>query len=409
MAGKTRVKKTYKIAALTSHPIQYYCPLWKKLEEHPQIDLTVYFCTDFGIKERYEPEFGVTYKWDVPLLDGYKSIFLRNYSPKSSVNPIWGKINPGIISELIKNRYDGIFVHGHFATTNLLAFLTSKLIGTQVLLRAISSNFYDSRVKRSKFILLAKNIYLKILYKYFIDSFLSIGSRNRDFFKYYGVPENKIFHCPYSVDNDFFTNNANIFFKERENLRKEFGVKSDETIILFASKLIPKKDPFHLLKSYKKINNVKKKHLFIVGDGALKKEMERFVKSERLENVHFFGFQNQINMVKFYSISDVFIRTDIPQTGDWGATVNESLACSLPVIATNAISSQADLVKEGYNGHTIEVGDIEKLAFLLKNLIENPEILFKMRDNCLSVVAENSYEKDVEGIIKALSSIKTNY
>ena len=404
MAGETRMKKTYKLAALTSHPIQYYCPLWKKLEEHPQIDLTVYFCTDYGIKERYEPEFGVSYKWDVPLLDGYKSIFLRNYSPKSSVNPIWGKINPGIISELIKNRYDGIFIHGHFATTNLFAFLTSKIIGTQVLLRAISSNFYDSRIKRSKFILLAKKIYLKILYKYFIDSFLSIGSRNRDFFNYYGVPEKQIFHCPYAVDNDFFTNNSKKFFLQRDSLRKEFGVKNGETIILFASKLIPKKEPFHLLKSYKKINHIKNKHLFIVGDGALRKEMEEFVKKEKLTNVKFLGFQNQINMVKFYSISDVFVRTDIPQTGDWGATVNESLACSLPVIATNAISSQADLVKEGQNGHTIEVGDIEKLSLLLKNLIENPELLSRMRNNCLSVVAENSYEKDVEGILKAISN-----
>ena len=304
----------------------------------------------------------------------------------------------------MKNRYDGIFVHGHFATTNLLAFITSKLTGTQVLLRAISSNFYDSNVKRSKFILLAKNIYLKILYKYFINSFLSIGSRNRDFFNSYGVPEKKIFHCPYAVDNDFFTNNSKIFFKDRENLRKEYGVKNSETIILFASKLIPKKEPFHLLKSYKMINHIKKKHLFIVGDGGLRQGMEEYVKSEKLKNVHFFGFQNQINMVKFYSISDVFVRTDIPQTGDWGATVNESLACSLPVIATNAISSQADLVKEGENGHTVEVGDVEKLALLLKNIIENPEILLKMRENCLSVVAENSYEKDVEGILQALSS-----
>ena len=152
------------------------------------------------------------------------------------------------------------------------------------------------------------------------------------------------------------------------------------------------------------INHIKKKHLFIVGDGGLRQGMEEYVKSEKLKNVHFFGFQNQINMVKFYSISDVFVRTDIPQTGDWGATVNESLACSLPVIATNAISSQADLVKEGENGHTVEVGDVEKLALLLKNIIENPEILLKMRENCLSVVAENSYEKDVEGILQALSS-----
>tara|TARA_B100000029_G_scaffold148175_4_gene143490 strand:- start:12840 stop:14042 length:1203 start_codon:yes stop_codon:yes gene_type:complete len=398
------MRKNYKLAVLTSHPIQYQCPLWKRLSEHPEIDLTVYYCSDFGIKEQFEPEFGVKYKWDLKLLDGYKSIFLKNYSPKPSFNPIWGKINPGIAYELIKKKYDGIFVHGHFATTNLIAFITSKLTGTQVLLRAIASNFYDNIVQRNKIILTAKKLYLKIVYKFLIDSFLSIGSRNKDFFISYGIANEKIFHCPYAVDNKYFFKKSESFFKNRKEIRKEHGINDSTTVLLFASKLITKKCPLDLLRAYKKINDLPNKQLLIIGDGHLRKTMEEFVHKEKLNNVSFLGFQNQENMVKYYSISDIFVRTDLPDKGDWGATVNESLACSLPVISTNALSSQADLIKNGENGYVIEIGDTDKLASHLRELIENPKKLFDMRKKAKEIMNSWSYEEDVIGILNALKN-----
>lgn len=51
--------KKYKLAVLTSHPIQYQSPLFQLLTKQSEIDLTVYFCWDFGVnKETYDREFG---------------------------------------------------------------------------------------------------------------------------------------------------------------------------------------------------------------------------------------------------------------------------------------------------------------------------------------------------------------
>ncbi len=124
----------HKLAVLTSHPIQYQAPLFKKLVERPEVDLTVYFCWDFGVKEEYDVEFGKKIKWDIPLLEDYKYKFLKNFSLKPS-SKFWGQINFGITNELRKNNYDAILVFGWNSFTNWLFFLTSFWHKTPVFLR----------------------------------------------------------------------------------------------------------------------------------------------------------------------------------------------------------------------------------------------------------------------------------
>ena len=56
----------------------------RALAAHPEIDLTVFYC--LGLEERRDPGFARSYTWDVPLLDGYRYVFLRNLSPRPSVS-----------------------------------------------------------------------------------------------------------------------------------------------------------------------------------------------------------------------------------------------------------------------------------------------------------------------------------
>ena len=84
------------LAIITSHVIQYQAPLFKKISADPEINLTVYFCWDFGTKKTYDKQFGIAVEWDIPLLDGYRHKFLKNFSPKPS-SDFWGEINPGAV------------------------------------------------------------------------------------------------------------------------------------------------------------------------------------------------------------------------------------------------------------------------------------------------------------------------
>src|ERR1051326_9241653 len=69
-------QNVYRVAYLVSHPIQYQAPLLRYIAGDPSIDLTVLFLSDFSLRTFHDSGFGTSVKWDVPLTEGYKHVFL---------------------------------------------------------------------------------------------------------------------------------------------------------------------------------------------------------------------------------------------------------------------------------------------------------------------------------------------
>src|SRR5215831_13263645 len=93
-------ERPVRLAVLASHPIQYQAPLFRALAARTEIDLRVLFCSTAGIEAYRDEGFGREVKWDIPLLGGYRSVFLRNISLKSNPSRFWGLVNPAVISVL---------------------------------------------------------------------------------------------------------------------------------------------------------------------------------------------------------------------------------------------------------------------------------------------------------------------
>jgi len=442
-----------KIAILTSHPIQYQGPLFQLLAKQLEIDLTVYFCWDFGIKkESLDVEFGKKLEWDIPLLDGYQYKFLKNYSFKPS-SKFWGQVNPGIIKELILGTSDVHNINGNFGTSdvqlkktnailtygwnsfsNWLAFLTAFLKKIPVFLHA--ENPLNQELLKPKWKIKIKKIVLGWLFKR-ISAFLYIGEENKKFYQYYGVPEDKLFFAPYAVDNKRFIEARKSLSKNRKLLRKELRIDEKDIVILFVGKLIYKKHPFDLLRAYELLNmgksdlpninvNVRRSdfqkfNLIFVGDGILRPELENYVKEYNLKNVHFTGFKNQTEIPKYYALSDILV---LPSgAGEtWGLVVNEAMCFGLPIIASDVVGCGPDLVKHSENGYIFPVGDIKALAKYLRDLIYGHSDSFvnsdkfvdsdyglekrkKFGKKSFEIIQNYSYEKDVNSILKALTYI----
>ena len=49
----------YRLAIVTSHVIQYQDPMFRRLAEHPSIDLTVLFCSAIGAERYLDWDLGV--------------------------------------------------------------------------------------------------------------------------------------------------------------------------------------------------------------------------------------------------------------------------------------------------------------------------------------------------------------
>lgn len=395
--------KKYKIAFLLTHPIQYFSPFFREIAKHPQIDLTVYYCSDESIKGMKDVGFGKEIKWDIPLLEGYKYRTLKNHSPKPSIFAgFFGLINTGIINELKEERYDALIVHGWNYFTNIVAIITTKLFGVKVFIRG--ENPLNQELGKPRYKILIKKVIFKRLLFRIIDNFLYVGQQNKEFYEFYGVPESKLSFVPYAVENERFIRGYEEYKNRKGEIKKEIGISPYKVVILFSGKLIVKKRPMDLLMAYERLQS-ENKALVYIGDGYLRENLEEYTKKRNLKDVYFFGFKNQTELPKYYVASDIFV---LPSTiGEtWGLVVNEAMCFHLPIIVSDMVGCGKDLVKHGENGYIYPVGNIQKLADCLLKLLQKPELRERMGKCSLEIISEWSFKEDIEGILSALEYVR---
>jgi len=395
--------RNYRLSFLLSHQIQYFSPLFREINKKANIDLTVYYCSDETVKRFKDKEFGKFIEWDIPLLEGYKYKFLKNYSPKPSIYAgFFGLTNLNVIQELKKDGIGILIVHGWGYFTHIYAIIIARLSGITVLLRG--ENTLSLEILKPYWKRLIKKLILQYGIFKLVNVFLYIGIENKKFYKYYGVPENKLVFAPYCVENKRFHSEYRRLKRKRNELKIRLGFPEDTIITLFVGKLIDKKRPLDLIKAYEKIRS-KKKSLVIVGDGILRKKLGTYVNRYRINNVYFVGFKNQTELPSYYTIADVFVLpSGLGET--WGLVVNEAMNFELPIITSSIVGCSDDLVRHGENGFVYKMGNIDELAGYLEFLITNEESRKEFGSRSLEIVKNYSYGSIINGIVKGLNEVK---
>lgn len=351
-----------RLAVVTSHPIQYQAPLWRRLSQDPDLDVTVFFCSRQGVTEHIDPEFGVAFKWDVPLLDGYRHRFLGNLAPRWIVRGPFHVFNPGIVLELIRRSFDAVLVNGYALATYWMAIAAARAAGIPVLLRGetVLRETTPGRVSA------IKRLGLRQLLRR-VTVCLPIGTRSADFYRAFGVPSSRMVLAPYAVDNEFFVAEADRWRSRRADVRASLGIPAEAPVVLYAGKLTPRKRPLDLLAAFARLSS--EAWLLVVGDGELLPALQARAAALHVSRVIFTGFKNQLELPAYYAASDVFV---LPSGYEpWGLAVNEAMCVGLPIVTTDRVAAAVDLVKSGDNGEVLPVGDVDALAAALDRLVSD--------------------------------------
>jgi glycosyltransferase involved in cell wall biosynthesis len=109
--------------------------------------------------------------------------------------------------------------------------------------------------------------------------------------------------------------------------------------------------------------------LWIIGDGALRPQLERLAARAAPGRVVWHGFVNQSQMPGLLAAADVFVMPS--EAEPWGLAVNEAMAVGLPVVCSDGVGCAADLVRPGETGYQYPVGDVAALANCLDRLRAN--------------------------------------
>lgn len=393
----------FRLAILQSHPIQYVAPLFRRLAQDEDIDLTVYYCSRQGLEEYEDEGFGQKVKWDVPLLEGYHSQFLPNQGTADSSGSSVSLINFSIIRELQKGNFDAVWVHGHHYISDLLAMGAAKLWGIPIFMRCES----HLQLQRSPLKRLLRKPILSLLYRKICAACLPIGTRNREFYLFHGVRRRHLFTVPYAVDNQFFRVTTREFRKTPLDIKTKYDLPKEKPLLLFASKLTERKRPMDLLQAFHRLReNGSDAALVFVGSGEEESKLRSYVREQGVPDVYFLGFCNQSELPAIYAACDVFV---LPSENEpWGLVINEVMCAGLPVVACQEIGAVKDLVISGRNGFTFSAGDIESLTIHLRVLVEDNALRTQMGQESLNIICDWDFEACVQGVKAALSSTRRN-
>lgn len=386
----------HRVAYLVSHPIQYQVPLLQRLAAHPEIALHVYFMDDQGARRRRDPEFGVSVQWDLPMLSGYQWTLLRNRSPLAARDSFLRFIHPTIVGALRRGRYDAVIVHGYAHATEWLAFLGAWRSGTPILLRG------ESTLRPRRGGAAVKDVVLRALLRR-IGGALAIGTLNREFYRAYGVPNDRIFPVPYAVDNARFLADAERWRASRTEVRRTLGLAADLPVVLYAGKLIPRKRPLDLVLAYAEVAAAHPAALVFLGEGSERPALEAAIAQRGLSAARITGFVNQSEIGRYYAAADVLV---LPSSHEpWGLVLNEAMCFGLPVIASDAVGAAPDLVRPGETGFVYPTADVPALARALRRLLADPDERARMGARSRELVGAFSYDADIRGILEALRQV----
>ena len=398
--------KRLRLAYVVSHPIQYQAPLLRRIAKEPDIALTVLYGSDFSVRGYKDQGFGVGVKWDIPLLDGYKHVFLPRLRDGQDVS-FTTPMNYGIASRL-RGRggeppFDALWAHGYATMNALHGIAAAKALGIPVLVRAES--WLRDR-GRSGVKLALKNMFFAGL-EQVVDAVLPIGTLNAEYWRHYfgdAVPQ---FLMPYAVDNRYFSDRAREAQAGRAALRAELDLDPSRPVILFASKLQTRKHCDHLIAAYARLSRGAgadpNPYLVIVGDGEERAALERQAAATGFASIRFCGFRNQSELPRFFDLAAVFV---LPSRHEpWGLIVNEVMNAARPAIVSDDVGCGPDLIQDGVNGCIFPVGDVGALTDALRRVLEQPGVAGEMGQRAFERIQSWGFEEDIQGLRRALAAV----
>jgi len=176
-----------------------------------------------------------------------------------------------------------------------------------------------------------------------------------------GMREDRVFFGYDVVDNEYFSAKADEVRQDAQHYRNEHSLP--EKYFLTSNRFIARKNLFRLATAYADYRQraADPWDLVMLGDGELMPLLKQHVNALHLrDHIILPGFRQYEELPAYYGLAGCYIQASTVEP--WGLTVNEAMACGLPVLVSNACGCAKDLLYEAGNGFALDPGDIADMA-----------------------------------------------
>ncbi|WP_216903901.1 glycosyltransferase [Synechococcus sp. CCY 9618] len=216
-----------------------------RLAREPHLELKVFYLWDLGVSEARDPGFLKPLQWDIPLLDGYRHVFIPNRSRNPGNHHFLGYINPSLNRAVAAWQPDVVLVMNYAFLSYLLLLIDPRFWSIPFLFRGDSHDLARSGGIRAWL----GQALRRLIFRRF-SAFLVVGQANRTYYRRCGVPASRLIDAPHAVDNDRFLAAADDARREALALRERLGIAAHHTVVLFVGKFVDVKRPFDILEAF---------------------------------------------------------------------------------------------------------------------------------------------------------------
>lgn len=202
----------------------------------------------------------------------------------------------------------------------------------------------------------------------------------------------------FGIDTKFFSKE-----KASNSLKKKF----EEKVLIVSTRHL---EPVYDIETYVKaaakvLENNKKIHFLIIGEGSQKQTLVNLAKNLRIsKHITFVGKLSPDDMSIYLASSDIYVSTSLSDGGIATSTA-EAMSCGLPVVISD-FGDNFKWIKPNINGFLFKARDVLSLSNHLKYLIGNPSkrILFGENNSNLILEKQDYYtaKKSLEKLYKKI-------
>jgi len=389
-------EKKLRVLLLCTHPVQYGSPMWRLMAQRPELEILVAYCSLRGAEAHMDPEFGVEVAWDVPLLDGYPWVQLRNFSPRPAIGGFFGLINAGVWRLIRSKKFDAVIVFtGYICATFWIALAAAKIRGIPLLfgtdahdLNPRNQSVWKARIKRHLWPRLFR----------MADVVIVPSSGTVALMRSLKIPPERVMLTPYVVHNEWWIEQAK--HVDRAAVRRSWNIPADAPVVLFCAKLQPWKRPQDLLRAFARAN-VPGSYLVYAGDGPMRAPLEAEAQALNIAGrTRFLGFVNQSALPQVYCASGPLV---LPSEYEpFGVVVNEAMLCGQCAIVSDRVGAKFDLIREGETGFVYPCGNVDALASLLRHILSDRDALHRYGESAKQRIAEWSPRAYIDSFVCAV-------
>lgn len=347
------------------------------------------------------PPFRIFKKWypfsQIPLKETREGIEV--FHPRFIIIPKMMRTFYGLLYFLsvfpyilkIRRRFDFDLIDAHWIYPDgFAAVLIGNLFKKPVVVsaRGTDINLYPKRLLiRKQIVYTLKNA----------DKIIAVCEALKNKMIRLGISQDKIEVIPNGVDIEKFKPISKI------EARKELNLPIDKKMILSVGHLVEKKGFHYLIDAIYEIKNNGNRNapplLVIVGKGDYRLKLENKIKELNLDGgVKLVGAQSHNELYKWYSAADLFVLASSSE--GWPNVIFESLACGIPVVATNVDGVPEVLCSDEY-GILVDKQDGKCLADTIITALHKTWDYKKL----IGYAQENTWDKCAEKIFKQFEEV----